>query len=148
MADRKLVADSRSADEGDSVSGSVSWQRKTLTLPVGEQVQLVATRLLALSDGCQKHILFRLQIAKQSIRTASRRTRFCLKHFHSVVWWGELNKYPAIIIPPEVGVLSPSALLPTARSHFHQRYLRQLESHSWQESGTQTCGQPAALPGL
>lgn len=56
MADRKLVADSRSADEGDSVSGSVSWQRKTLTLPVGEQVQLVTTRLLALSDGCQKHI--------------------------------------------------------------------------------------------
>lgn len=85
-ADRKLVADSHSADEGDSVSGSVSWQRKTLTLPVLEQVQLVATRLLALSEGCQKHIYLDFRIAEQSIRTASRRTRFCLKHFCSIFW--------------------------------------------------------------
>lgn len=39
-ADRELVTDSGSADEGDSVSGSELAREKTLTLPVQGQVQL------------------------------------------------------------------------------------------------------------
>lgn len=53
-ADRELVTDSGSADEGDSVSGSELARKKTLTLPVHGQVQLVYARLLALFERCQQ----------------------------------------------------------------------------------------------
>lgn len=53
-ADQEVVTDSGSADDSDSVSGSELARKKSPTLPVRGQVQQVTTRLLILSEGCQR----------------------------------------------------------------------------------------------